>query len=150
MEKAFSDYSKQSCIVRLLDSREYVYLPSPSLETGRASPNLERGFEDVNPEFIIEVMKLRSRVLACSPVHALNPQNEFSGIVYANFLNFMKQELAVSLESKRNYAYKELIEGFIRKENEGLFKDSLDLYEFHIKEAILDKLPLSLDDLKVK
>lgn len=150
MEKLFSEYSKRDSVIRLMESREYVYLASPSLDNVRASLSLEKGLEEVNPEFIIEVMKIRNRLLSSSPIHALNPQNEFTGIVYANYLNFMKEELASGLEHKRKlFYYQGLIEAFIRKENEGLFKDSLDLYEFHIKEAIIEKLPLTALDLQV-
>jgi len=137
-----------------MDNREYLYLPNPTLEVIRASMSFEKGFEDVNPEFIIEVMKIRTKLLSHSQIHALNPQNEFTGIVYANYLNFMKEELySNNLETPgftgKRFFYKEMIEGFIKKEDDGLFKDSLDLYEFHIKEAIIDKLPLNSEDIQV-
>ena len=149
MERIFSEFSRKDSIVRLMENREYLYLPNPIL----GSMSFEKGIEDVNPEFIIEVMKIRSKILSTSPVHALNSQNEFTGIVYANYLNFMKEELTASQEIKQNKGrtliYRDIIDRFIKKENEGLFKDSLDLYEFHIKEAIMDKLPLNSEDIQV-
>ena len=153
MERIFSEFSRKDSVVRLMENREYLYLPTPILETLRGSMSFEKGIDDVNPEFIIEVMKIRSKILSTSPVHALNSQNEFTGIVYANYLNFMKEELTASQEIKQNKGrtliYRDIIDRFIKKENEGLFKDSLDLYEFHIKEAIMDKLPLNSEDIQV-
>ena len=150
MERIFSEFSRKDSIVRLMENREYLYLPNPIL----GSMSFEKGIEDVNPEFIIEVMKIRSKILSTSPIHALNQQNEFTGIVYANYLNFMKEELqTANQESKQNkgrtLVYRDIIGRFIKKENEGLFKDSLDLYEFHIKEAIMDKIPLNSEDMQV-
>ena len=147
MEKLFMEFSKKDSVVKLMENREYLFLPNP-IDSNKCSINFDKGLEEVNPEFIIEVMKIRTKLFSNVEIHNLTSHCTFGGALFANYLQFFKNEMMLNNEGKC-MNYKELFESFIKKENEAIFRDSFDLYELHIKEAIIEKLPLNFDDLQV-
>ncbi len=98
------------------------------------------------PEFVLEMMKLRNRILQIIPLKLIFGQHSFNGEVFGRFLktcvDFMNQDGITKVSLPK------IIDNFGKKECEMAFETSLDSYICNMNIYMEERMPVLEEELK--
>ena len=135
-------------LARFFPEKDIFTLSSPILQEGHGSVT---GLEEMEvnqfrPEFVLETMKLRNRILQIIPLKLIFGQHTFIGEVFGRFLKTCVDYL--NQDSVTKVSLPKIIDNFGKKECEMAFEGSLDNYVCNMNIYMEERMPVLEEELK--